>query len=235
MKEVKEFLLNNRDFKYQEFSENLNICIGYRSLGVRITIIRNLAKNLSKKYTLDYLIKNIDEEYYEELLLKGFIIGNYKNLTYDELISYIDEHLTKIRDWSMCDTFAASLKISFKYQDELWEFLIKKLDSKKEFDVRFSLVMILDYYINDSYKNKVYDVIKYVKKDDYYVKMANAWLISYMFIKYFDDTISFINHNKINEWVVNKGITKAIESFRINDEKKKILRKIREKLKENKT
>jgi len=235
MKEVKEFLLNNRDFKYQEFSENLNICIGYRSLGVRIPIIRNLAKNLSKKYTLDYLIKNIDEEYYEELLLKGFIIGNYKNLTYDELISYIDEHLTKIRDWSMCDTFAASLKISFKYQDELWDFLIKKLDSKKEFDVRFSLVMILDYYINDLYKNKVYDVIKYVKKDDYYVKMANAWLISYMFIKYFDDTISFINHNKINEWVVNKGITKAIESFRINDEKKKILRKIREKLKENKT
>ena len=230
MKEVKDFLLNNQDTKYKDFSENLNICKGIRSIGVKIPVIRNYAKTLSKEYTLDYLIKNIDEEYYEEILLKGFIIGNYANLTYDELIMYIDNHLTKVKDWSMCDTFVASLKITKKYQDKLWNYIIEKLDSNKEFDVRFSLVMILNYYINDDYKDKIYEVIKNIKLDEYYVKMANAWLLSYMFITYFDDTVNFIKTNKIDTWTLRKGITKAIESYRITQDKKKILNKIRERL-----
>ena len=230
MKEVKEVLISKRDSNYQEFSDNLNLCKGHRSIGVRIPILREYAKVLSKKYPLDYLINNIDEEYYEEILLKGFIIGNYKNLTYDELVSYIDNHLTKIDDWSMCDTFVASLKITKKYQDRLWNYILKKLNSKKEFEVRFSLVMILNYYLNDDYKDKIYDIIKNIKLEDYYVKMANAWLLSYMFINYFDDTIKFIQNNKIDSWTLRKGITKAIESFKINKEQKVILKNIRERI-----
>ncbi len=230
MKEVKEFLLSNKDSKYQDFSENLNICIGYKAIGVRIPIIRNYAKVLSKEYSPHYLINNIDEEYYEEILLKGFIIGNYKDLTFEELTKYIDNHLTKVRDWSMCDTFVASLKITKKYQDELWKYILNKLNSKKEFDVRFSLVMILNYYINDDYKDKIFDVIKSIKNEDYYVKMANAWLISYMFINYFDDTINFIKYNKIDSWTLRKGITKTIESYRVDSDKKTILSKIRKEL-----
>lgn len=231
MQEVKEFLLKNKDPKYKDFSLELNIYHNYKSIGVRIPVIRDYAKSLSKEYELDYLINNIEEEYYEEILLKGFIIGNYKNLTYEELIIYIDNHLPKIKDWSMCDTFVASLKITKKYKDELWEYINTKLNSTNEFDVRFSLVMLLNYYICDDYKDKIYKVIKSVKLDDYYVKMANAWLLSYMFINYFDDTIKYINNNKIDSWTLRKGITKSIESFKISDDKKIILKKIREHIK----
>lgn len=230
MKEVKEVLLSNKDPKYRDFSLELNISRKTKSIGVRIPIIRDYAKVLSKEYSIDYLINNIDEEYYEEVLLKGFIIGNYKNLTYDELVYYINGHLPKIKDWCMCDTFAASLKITRKYQDRLWKYLLKKLDSKREFYVRFALVMILDYYICDKYKDQIFEVIKNVKKDDYYVKMANAWLISYMFINYFDDTVNFIKYNKLDSWTIKKGITKAIESYRISDNNKVILRKIRDNI-----
>ena len=230
MKEVKDYLLKNIDPKYLDFSENLNICKGRRALGVRIPQIRNLAKSLSKKYSLDYLIKNIDEEYYEEILLKGFVIGNYKNLTYDELTSYIDEHLEKVIDWSMCDTFVTSLKITKKYLDDLWPYLLNKLKSNKEFTVRFAIVMILNYYINDDYKDKIYKVILSIKNDDYYVKMATAWLISYMFINYFDDTIKFISNNKIDSWILKKGLTKSTESLRLNSDQKKILGKITNKI-----
>lgn len=231
MQEVKEFLLKNKDPKYKDFSLELNIYHNYKSIGVRIPVIRDYAKSLSKEYELDYLINNIEEEYYEEILLKGFIIGNYKNLTYEELIKYIDNHLPKIKDWSMCDTFVASLKITKKYKDELWEYINTKLNSTNEFDVRFSLVMLLNYYICDDYKDKIYEVIKSVKLDVYYVKMANAWLLSYMFINYFDDTIKYINNNKIDSWTLRKGITKSIESFKISDDKKIILKKIREHIK----
>ena len=231
MQEIKEYLLSKKDPGYLDFSVKLKMYRKYKSIGVRIPIIRDYAKYLSKNYSLDYLINNIDEEYYEEVLLKGFIIGNYKDLSSDELVFYINNHLPKITDWSMCDTFVTSLKITKKYLDKLWKYLLKKLESKKEYFVRFALVMILNYYINDLYKDRIYEVIKNVKLDDYYVKMANAWLISYMFINYFDDTINFIKNNKLDSWTKRKGITKAIESFNISDENKKILRKIRDEIK----
>lgn len=231
MNEVKEYLLSKRDKRYQDFSFELNISRKCKNIGVRIPIIRNYAKVLSKKYTIDYLINNIDEEYYEELLLKGFIIGCYNNLTYDELIYYINNHLPKIKDWSMCDTFTSSLKITKKYHDRLWYYLTGLLKSKEEFTVRFTLVMILNYYICDEYKDKIYKIIKSIKREDYYIKMANAWLLSYMFISYFDDTIKFVNNNEIDRWTILKGITKAIESLRVTSDNKKILAKIREHFK----
>jgi 3-methyladenine DNA glycosylase AlkD len=92
--------------------------------------------------------------------------------------------------------------------------------------------MILDYYISDEYKDKIYHIIQNVNNDAYYVKMANAWLLSYMFIKCFNDTINFINHNKIDKWTLSKGISKACESFRISQEEKNILKKIQEHVKE---
>lgn len=232
MKEVKEFLLKNKDPKYKDFSLELNIYHNKKSLGVKIPKLRDLAKTLSKEYNLEYLINNIDEEYYEEIELKGFIIGCYKNLTYLELTKYIDNHLTKVSDWCMCDTFAASLKITKKYLDKLWSYLLDKLNSKKEFEVRFALVMILNYYISDIYKNDIYEIIKSIKREEYYIKMANAWLLSYMFISYFNDTINYIKRNKINGWTLNKGITKAIESHQITNDQKIILRKIRDNVKE---
>lgn len=232
MKEVKEFLLNNQDSKYKDFSLELNIYHNKKCIGVRIPIIRELGKRLSKEFSLDYLTNNIDEEYYEEILLKGFIIGNYNDLTIDELIHYIDNHLEKVSDWSMCDTFVTSLKITKKYRNELWNYLLKKLKSKKEFDIRFSLVMMLNYYISDDYKDRIYDVISSINSEEYYVKMANAWLLSYMFINYFDDTIKFINQTKLDKWTKIKGISKAIESYQISKDNKKILSKIREHVKE---
>ena len=233
MQEVKDYLLNHQDIKYREFSQNLNICSEYKSIGVRLPIIRLFAKTLCKKYSLDYLIREIDEEYYEEIILKGFIIGNYKNITYKELINYINNHLTKIKDWSMCDSFVTSLKITKKYHDELWDYLNKLLNSKEEFIVRFSIVMMLNYYICDEYKNRIYDVIKSIKSDSYYVNMANAWLLSYMFIKYYDDTIYFVKNNNISEFVTIKGITKAIESYRISEIQKNKLRELRNDVKVN--
>ena len=230
MKEVKEFLVSNQDKNYLKFSDGLGTKTNKKKLGVRIPIIRKYAKDLSKKYSLEYLIKNIDEEYYEEILLKGFIIGSYK-LTYSELINYIDYFLPKITDWSICDTFVAGLKITKKYRDNLWNYLTKKIETSKEFYVRFSLVMMLNYYITDDYQKRIYDVIKSINIDKYYVKMANAWLISYMFINYYHDTFKFVENNNLDNWTVKKGISKTIESFRVSNEQKNELKELRNKLK----
>lgn len=226
---VKNKLLEHADEKYIEFTKSL--AVGNeesKRIGVRIPIIRKFAKELSREYALEYLIENIDEEYYEELLLKAILIGEYSKLSFEELEKYIKYYVPKIYDWSLCDTFCSGLKITKKYYKEVWDLLQSYLKSSHEFEVRFALVMILNYYINDEYIERIFEIINEVDLDKYYVKMANAWLISYCVIKEYDKTFEFLKNNcKVDEWTYRKGIQKSIESFRVSDEHKKALKEIR--------
>ena len=68
--EVKKYLLELEDKKYLEFSKKLNAQIeNYKQIGVRIPLIRNYAKELSRNYKLDYLMDNIDEESWKEFMV----------------------------------------------------------------------------------------------------------------------------------------------------------------------
>jgi len=230
--DVKKHLLELADLNYLEFEQSLNMKSSTQ-IGIRIPKLREYAKKLSKEYKLEFLMDNIDEYYYEELMLKGFIIGEYKNIDYGQFEKYVEMFVPKINDWGVCDTFCASLKITKKYNKEVWKIISKYLKSKKEFEVRFALVMILDYYINDEYIEKIFDIINNVKLDKYYVKMANAWLISFCIIKQYDKTFKFLkNECKIDNWTYNKAIQKSIESYRVTDEHKKELRKIKKERKD---
>ena len=230
--EVKKYLLSLADSKLLEFEKNLNMKNEYqKQIGVRIPYLRKYAKELSKKYDLKYLFDNIDEEYYEEVMLKGFIIGCYKDLDYNILEDYINLFVPKICDWAVCDTFCSSLKITKKYLKEMWKVINKYLKSKNEFEVRFALVMLLNYYLIDDYIDRVFKIINNVKLDKYYVKMANSWLISYCAIKYFDKTYIFLKEEcNIDKWTYNKGIQKSIESYRLSDEEKDKLRLLRRRV-----
>ena len=80
--EVKEKLHKLSDEKYKKFHTVL--CPGVDNiLGVRVPILRNYAKELKKEYNLEDLIQNIDDQYYEEIMLKGMIIGLEKKKDFD--------------------------------------------------------------------------------------------------------------------------------------------------------
>ena len=229
-KEVENELLKLADSKYLEFNKSLKLGNdeNIKQIGVKMPMLRKYSKKLSKEYELEYLLNNINENYYEEIMLKGLLIGEYKNLNWEELEKYIKYYVPKITDWGLCDTFCCSLKISKKYFKEIWNLLGEYLKSNNEFEVRFGLVMILNYYINDDYIDKIYEIINNVSLDKYYVKMANAWLISYCVIEYYDKTLNFLKNNlKIDKWTYNKGIQKSIESFRLTKEQKEVLRGLR--------
>ncbi len=229
-KEINSFFDKHKDSKYLKFSNSLDKYNNYNRIGIRVPILREYTKELCKKYSFDYLYKNINEDYYEQIMMKGFIIHNNKKLDYEELSSYIKDYVPKIKDWSICDTFCAGLKITRKYLKETFKLLKKYLKSKKEFEVRFALVMLLNYYLIDDYIDEVLSIINNIKLEDYYVKMASSWLISFCLIKYYDKTYNFFkNNNSIDSWVFNKGIQKSIESYRISKEKKEELKELKKK------
>lgn len=225
--EIKEKLNKLVDLKYREFHSNL--CPGTENiLGIRVPVLRNYAKELSKQYSTEDLINNIDDEYYEEILLKGMIIGLDKNLKWNKLEEYIVAFVPKIDNWAICDTFCAGLKITNKYKEEMWSLINEYFSSEKEFEVRFAIVMILNYYIDSSYLQKNLKIFNDIKLDKYYVKMAVAWAISICLIKFYDETLEYlVNNTCLDNWTYNKAVQKAIESYRLTDERKDELRKLK--------
>ena len=60
--------------------------------------------------------------------------------------------------------------------------------------------------------------------------MANAWLISYCVIKYYERSYRFLKEeSKVDTWTYNKGIQKSIESYNITKEQKTELKKLKRK------
>lgn len=226
MKEqIKQKLFELADEKYKQFHGNL--CPGTDNiLGVRIPILRNYAKELIKQYKLDELLKNIDNEYYEEIMLQGMLIGLAKE-DINIILNLIKDFVPKIDNWAICDVFCAGLKITKKHKDEMWKFVCNYLDSDNEFEVRFSLVMILGYYIEEQYLNKDFKIFDNIKHTGYYVQMANAWAISLCLIKYYDETLQYLKKCKLDKFTYNKALQKAIESYRVTDKQKDELRKMK--------
>ncbi len=223
---IEKELFDMQDKKYQEFQKKL--CPGTESIiGIRVPILRNYAKELLKKYNFKDIMECINDNYYEEIMLQGMLIGGAKE-EFNVLINYIEEFIPKIDNWAVCDTFCAGLKITKKNKDEMWLFLKKYLKSRKEFEARFGIVMILDYFIDEEHLEENFKIFNKVKVDRYYVQMAVAWAISICLIKYYDRTVKYLQEEAdLDNFTYNKSIQKATESYRITDKQKDFLRSMK--------
>lgn len=221
---IRQDLFEMQDLKYKEFHGSL--CPDMDNIiGVKIPKLREYAKELYKNNNLEDL--EIEDKYYEELVIQGMLIGFQTKAPIEKVIKQVEEFVPKINSWAVCDIFCAGLKITKKYQSEMLEIIKQYLKSKQEYEVRFAIVMLLDYYINDQYIDQILQILDNVKLDKYYVQMANAWAISICLIKYYNKTLDFLKTTKIDDFTYNKGIQKAIESYRITNEQKEYLRTLK--------
>ena len=221
---IHQRLQSMQDIKYRDFNSKIITQKDYPIIGVRLPKIRKYAKELLKEKTLP----EFENRYYEEVLLHGICIGNFK-CDFNEKIKLIESFLPLINDWSICDTFVSSLKDVAKHREEYLSYIKKYLKTDKEFYQRYGFVVLLNYYKEGRYLRDIFRFIRTVKYNGYYSKMASAWLLSYMFIHFYYETIEFIKENRIDEFVLFKGIQKAIDSHQISDSQKDELRSLREK------
>lgn len=212
------------DEKYKKFHSGL--CPNNNNiLGVRIPKLRKIAKDISKGDWRKFLEEN-KNEYYEETMLEGFVIG-YSKMELEERFKLLYKFIPKIDNWAVCDCSCSTLKFVQKNKKEMWEFIKTYLKSSKEFELRFAIIIILDYYLTDEYIDEVFNIFDKVKKEDYYVKMAIAWTLQVTYVKYKEKTIKYLENNNLDDFTYNKAIQKMIESYRISKEDKAILRKMK--------
>ena len=160
-------------------------------------------------------------------MLKGMIIGLSKKENIDVVFNYIKQFVPKINNWAVCDVFCGGLKITKKYKEEMWNFIQTYIKSEKEFEIRFVIVMILDYYIEEEHLEKDFKIFDSITNKDYYVQMAIAWAVSICLIKFYDETVEYLKKSKLDKFTFNKSLQKAIESYRISEDKKQYLRKMK--------
>lgn len=221
MEEVRKKIFELADEKYKEFHSKL--CPNTSNIvGVRVPILRNYAKELAKGDFRTYL-KNAKNDYYEEIMLQGMVIGLAK-MDIEERLKYIEGFVPKIDNWAICDVFCTGLKFVNKNKEQVWKFLRKYTKSKEEFELRFLIVIMLDFYITEEYINKVIALLDSIKHTGYYVKMAISWTISVAYVKYPKITMEYLKNNTLDDFTYNKALQKILESYRVSDEDKKIIK-----------
>ena len=225
-KEIRDELEKLSDKKYKEFHTGL--CPNSNEiLGVRVPVLRNFAKQIVKEENIEKYLNNALDNSYEEILLQGMVLGLWKNITIEKFCEYLEKFIPKINSWAVCDISISGFKITKKNMKYMWQFLEKYLKSENEFELRFAIVMLLDYYITDEYIDKVLKILNNIKHEGYYVKMAVAWAVQVAFVKYPEKTMKLLENNNIDKWTYNKALQKIIESYRVNDEMKKIIRNMK--------
>ena len=155
----------------------------------------------------------------------GFAAGYIKDA--DELKGKIDFMLPLFDNWAHVDTITSSLKTIKKFRAEFLEYYEPLKNAEAVFARRFLAVMLLDHYMTDEYYARVLDIYREIAPGDYYVDMAVAWGLSVLLVKYRNRTLAALETSDFTPWITRKAAQKAIESYRVSDEDKALLRWLR--------
>lgn len=220
-----EDLKKQSDIKYKEFTKKLSPSESSDyMIGVRIPILRNYAKAIAKG-NAELFINSYEGLYFEEKMLQGMVIGYSNDIKiYDE---YLYSFSKIISDWSVCDCCASSLKLIKINQEHFLPLINRLLNSNMVYQVRFGVVLLMDYYLCDNYIDLVSKSSIEAQSDEYYVNMAIAWCLCECFIKYPLKIDKYLNKDYLNKFVLNKTISKICDSYRVDDKTKNRLKKRR--------
>lgn len=212
---VTAWLLYEKEDSYQKFSSALLPNID-NVLGVRLPKLRKFAKNLLKEDYESFL--NHACTYFEETMLQGMLIGLIKEHA-DIKLNRIKNFLPKINNWSICDSFCCGLKFTKDNQKRVWDFISPLTQSEKEYEVRFAVVMMLNYFVNEQYIDSVLEHLKNICHRGYYAKMAAAWALSICYVHFPKKTEKVLKSLQDNE-IKTKAVRKICESLQVSKEEK---------------
>ena len=168
-------------------------------------------------------LKDLPHKYYDENILHALLISEIKD--YDSCIKYLEEFLPYIDNWAVCDIL--SPKVFKNHKEELLVKIKEWSTSRQTYICRFGVGMLMSHYLDSDYKKEYLEIPALIHLDDYYINMMIAWFFATALAKRWEDTVVYLEENKLDVWVHNKTIQKACESYRITPEKKKYLKTLK--------
>lgn len=202
-------------------------------LGVRLPDLRKFSRQLAKENwqaNLEALKAAnrsgyVSDSFYEELMLEGMLIGlaAKQRVTHEEEFALTADFVPLIDNWGLCDSFCTGLKFVEECRQQCWEFLQPFLNSDKEYEIRFGVVMLLVYFIKEDYIDRLYPVFDAIRHNGYYVKMAVAWAVSICYVKFPEKTLCYLKACSLDDFTYRKALQKIRESRCVSAEEKALL------------
>lgn len=223
---IESRLFELQDLEYKEFHSRLMPNIETeRIIGVRTPNLRKLSKELAKEPDIELFLGQLPHHYYEENNVHGFVIETFKD--YDKVIEHLDRFLPYVDNWATCDMMTP--KIFKKHLTQLLEKINEWIESDNTYMIRFGIRMLMNFYLEDNFEQKYLEKVAAIKSEEYYVNMMIAWYFATALAKQYSTTVKVIENHRLDKWIHNKTIQKAVESNRIAKQQKEYLKTLKEK------
>ena len=223
---IRSRLFELQDETYRTFHAKLMPGVDRECIiGVRTPLLKTLAKELAKKDGIEEFLQDLPHAYYDEYNLHGFVISECKE--YEKTVKYVDELLPYVNNWATCDLL--SPKVFKKNHIRLEQDIMRWMASDHTYTIRFGIEMVMSHFLDRDYDSKWLERVSAIRSEEYYVNMMIAWFFATALAKQWDDAVVYLENQKLDLWVHNKTIRKAVESYRITDEQKAYLRGMKRK------
>lgn len=214
-----------QDPAYRDFQAKLMPTVDKaRIIGVRTPALRQLARELAGTPEAAVLLGSLPHHYYEENNLHGFLIDQIRE--YEEAAAALEAFLPFVDNWATCDSL--SPKAFKKRPAALYPGKITAwLKSSHPYTVRFAIGLLLSLYLGEGFRPEMLSLVAGIRSEEYYVNMMIAWYFATALAKQPEAALPYFVRQELPIWTHNKAIQKAVESFRVDQEKKDFLKSLR--------
>ena len=192
-------------------------------LGVRMPALRALAKELRGTDEAAAFLAALPHRYLDENNLHALLINDLRG--YEDALAALDAFLPYVDNWATCD--ALRPKAVKKKLADFRGRIDGYLASAAPYTVRFGIEMLMCHYLDAAFVPEQNEFVASIRSEHYYVRMMQAWYFATALAKQWDGTIATLEQRRLESWTHAKTIQKAIESYRISEEKKAYLRTLK--------
>lgn len=158
-----------------------------------------------------------------ELTLCYFLLSLRKEGSFEKQMGFLQGKIRYANSWMITDALPQAIKKApLESFHPYYSFFVR---SKDVYARRFAYVFALRYYRE---KDLAFLLGELRYDQEYYVTMAQAWLLATLGISHFEEIVSFLQKPSCPKLLFQKSISKMRDSFRISPEHKEILKRIRD-------
>lgn len=193
-------------------------------IGVRVPDLRRLARELAPNMSAADISKLLtaQNKSFDYVLLCGLLI-THARLDDQTAINLTKQYLPHVDSWAHIDVFVEKKR---RFAGEVWwDFALECLQNEDELTVRYGVISLMTNFLDEAHIDQVFAVLRNVKHDGYYVKMALAWLYATAAVHFFDLTLAELENEHIDAWTRNKAYQKMRESRRFTPEQQAVISK----------
>ena len=232
--DITQGLFDLQDTTYRDFQAKLIPTVAAETvIGVRTPALRGFAKKLVKEAGVDEgtasavqeFLASLPHKYYDENQLHAFILSEEKD--FETCISRVEKFLPYVDNWATCDTLLPKVFKKAKNHEALLTYIRRWIKSNHTYTVRYAIGSLMRYFLDDEFKSEYLEMAAAVRSEEYYINMMVAWYFATALAKQWDATFPYIKENRLESWTHNKTIQKALESYRITDEQKDVLKTLK--------